>query len=79
MPSVVSLYTVTGSSPEFSRTTSIMSSVRLNNMSGAVKAFSPLNRSFGSNAAANFIGGRFQSGMKAGTTTEWPEGMEIVS
>ena len=51
----------------------------MNNISGAVKALSPLNRSFGSNNAANAIGGRFLSGMNAGTTPEWPEGIEIVS
>ena len=56
-----------------------MSSVKLNNISGVARAFAPLNRSFGSNAAANSIGGRFQSGMNAGNTTELPEGMDIVS
>ena len=50
-----------------------------NNITGAVKTLSPLNRSFGSNNAANAIGGRFQSGINAGTTAEWPEGIQIVS
>ena len=78
-PNVVSSCIMTASSPVFVTITGIVSSAKLNKTWSPLTSLSTLNRSCGSNTAANSIGGRFHPGMWAGMIIEWPAGIQTLS
>ena len=77
-PKVVFLCIITASPSQLLTITWIISWARLNKTWSALTWFSVLNRTCGSNTAANSIGGRFHHGMWAGMIIEWLAGTNTL-